>query len=281
VKYWLIEKAGVTITVGTACEECDHLVRDSLSALLPVQVEQPQGELIKLDYQADFWMLDDDQSDVHLRLLQTGDAIYHLTDRIVFHIANSSQVAHCLHAAAVSHKQRALIIPGDSGHGKSSLTAWLVANGFEYITDELVLIDDDNKLEGVGRPIQIKASGVDAVSSLIKDESKVFPGSLANGLTVDVLGGQFSQSEALLSLILFVKFEHNAGFSLEKLSSAQAGLKLMGSHVNARNMDGYGFNQMTSLARNTQCYSLVYGGFDTLPEDFVQTLQSLLLATTE
>lgn len=81
--------------------------------------------------------------------------IYHLTDRIVFHLANNAKDVHCLHAACVAVGEQAIVIPANSGSGKSNFTSWLVANGFAYLTDKLILIDAQRKLEGVSRPIQM------------------------------------------------------------------------------------------------------------------------------
>ena len=46
-----------------------------------------------------------------------------------------------LHAGAVERDGRAIVVAGESGRGKSTLTAALVQAGFNYVTDELVLID--------------------------------------------------------------------------------------------------------------------------------------------
>ena len=46
-----------------------------------------------------------------------------------------------LHAGAVERDGQAIVVAGESGRGKSTLTAALVQAGFNYLTDELVLID--------------------------------------------------------------------------------------------------------------------------------------------
>ncbi len=46
-----------------------------------------------------------------------------------------------LHAAAVSHGDQCILMPASSGSGKSTLTAALIASGFEFCTDELVLLN--------------------------------------------------------------------------------------------------------------------------------------------
>jgi len=77
-------------------------------------------------------------------------------------------------------------------------------------------------------------------------------------------------------MIVFPQYKEHSNYSLTKLSSAKAGMSLMENYVNARNIDGHGFKAMMSMIRDTPCYSLEYGGFDTLPSDFLEQLTSLL-----
>lgn len=54
-----------------------------------------------------------------------------------------SILAYC-HAAAVSHAGRSLLMPGNSGVGKSTLTAFLVAKGFGYLGDDIIALAEDD-----------------------------------------------------------------------------------------------------------------------------------------
>ena len=152
---WLIERGGIQITVNAKSAKAEELVLAALSAMLPQQVSVAKGIKLVVSTEDDMWVLCDKSADLERKLKTPGDLIYHLTDRIVFHIADKSINSYCLHAAAVSYGELALLIPANSGSGKSSFTTWLVANGFDYLTDELILIDQDHQVSGVGRPIQI------------------------------------------------------------------------------------------------------------------------------
>ena len=48
-----------------------------------------------------------------------------------------------LHAAAVGKHGQCIVMPAESGSGKSTLTAAMAASGFDYYTDELVLVTND------------------------------------------------------------------------------------------------------------------------------------------
>ena len=45
-----------------------------------------------------------------------------------------------IHAAAVSHGKECIVLPAKAGNGKSTLTAAMIESGFQYCTDELVLL---------------------------------------------------------------------------------------------------------------------------------------------
>ena len=274
---WLIEQGGVKLTVKAKKGPARDLVEIALAAVKCERVKTSQGIRLSVTYDGESWEVQDQSSNIKRKLDRTGDVVYHLTDRIVFHVADKAADTHCLHAASVSKNERALVIPANSGAGKSTFTTWLAANGFEYLTDELILVDDDAMIEGIARPIQIKSNGLDAISHLIVDDDLVQKGNFANALPVACLGGsKVAEARQKLALFVFPKYTKGGAYRFERLSSAEAGMRLMANHVNARNLEGHGFRAMMEIIRNTQCYSLEYGGFDTLPPDFSSQLETLL-----
>ncbi|HNQ05156.1 MAG TPA: HprK-related kinase A [Thiobacillaceae bacterium] len=73
-----------------------------------------------------------------------------------------------LHAAVLERGGRALIMPGDPGAGKSTLTAALMLDGWRLLSDEIALIDrDDGLLRGLARPVSLKNASI----HLIQDHS--------------------------------------------------------------------------------------------------------------
>ena len=279
---WKIERAGVVIIVAVDSAS-EPLVAAALAGMRAQRVPAQQAaetEQIELSVSASdgAWVLHDAASDLTRSLDQPGDLIYHLTDRIVFHVADNAQQAHCLHAAAVADNGRALVVPADSGAGKSTFTTWMVTQGFDYITDELILIDELQRVDGLARPIQIKPNGIDAVKPLLQNSATIYPGKLANAVPITSLAGGVSELPShALGAILFPQYTRGVSYSLRKLTSADAGMRLMANHVNARNLEGHGFRAMMALIRATDCYALEYGGFDTLPNDFADQVKSLLM----
>jgi len=274
---WLIDMAGVKVTVKARKGAAKNIVELALAAIPTERVSSTRGIKLSVKHDDGAWELIDHSNKLRRKLTAPGDVIYHLTDRIVFHIADQAGGVHCLHAAAVAQNNCALVIPANSGAGKSSFTTWSVAQGFGYVSDELILLTDDGQLEGVARPIQIKAHGLAAVDHLIKDKSLVQKGKFVTALPIACLGGaHVAVAKQQLTAMLFPKYKKGSEFSFERLSAAVAGMNLMANHVNARSLEGHGFRAMMNLIRSTPCYSLEYGGFDKLPTDFPNQLQALL-----
>lgn len=274
---WLIEKAGVQITVKASGKLAIELLAQVLAVIPHEEVKTSRGVRINLSRDEDTWVLEDKTSNIKRKLAQSGDAIYHLTDRVVFHIADKAKDVHCLHAACVAYKGQALVIPANSGAGKSTLTTWLVSQGFDYLTDELILIYPDGHLEGLARPIQIKHHGLAPIQSLIAQPELVEEGKQVTAIPVAALSNASSLDAADgIALFLFPKYDKGSGFSFARLSSAEAGLRLMGNHINARSLDGHGFSAMMKIMRHEAAYSLNYGGFADFPNDFKQQLEVLL-----
>ena len=74
---------------------------------------------------------------------EADDAVSTLAAKLNLMAVAGSMGRVLLHAGAVERDGRAIVVAGESGRGKSTLTAALVQAGFNYLTDELVLIDPD------------------------------------------------------------------------------------------------------------------------------------------
>ncbi len=71
-----------------------------------------------------------------------------------------------LHAAVLERNGQAVILPGDPGAGKSTLTAALALSGWRLLSDELTLIDrDDGMIVALARPISLKNQSIAIIQS--------------------------------------------------------------------------------------------------------------------
>jgi hypothetical protein len=196
------------------------------------------------------------------------------------YLAAHSRGGLLFHAAGLAWGGQGLLLPAGIGGGKSTLAAWLVTKGLDYLTDELVFVPMGTEaMQAFTRPLNLK----NPARAVLQDRFDL------EGNTPHILSGPRSflvpptllkpanrLSEPPLSLILFPHYLPDHDFSLRPLSKAQAGLELMQCLVNARNLPEHGFPEVAHLARRVPAYKMSYAHFDQLGECIESVLQSAL-----
>ena len=207
------------------------------------------------------------------KLLYFGESRYRLAyiliNEIIFHCIEANTRQHALHAGAVHRGDRCVILPGHSGRGKSTLTAWLVANGWQYLTDELVFLANDGSVLPLTRPITLKVNdkhkswllhGHHSGSIVTGDSGSMIPHRLFNAA--------FSVSHPRVTDIIYPEFTEGVRGCFREMSPAKSALYLMQSHVNARNLNGHGIADISTIVRRCRSYRLIYGDFADLDTIF-------------
>ncbi|HHB76536.1 MAG TPA: glycosyltransferase, partial [Desulfobulbus sp.] len=210
-----------------------------------------------------------------------------LMGEIIYAMIDGVHSGLTLHAGAVAWKNKGIWLPGTSGAGKSSLSAWLCTQGFSYLTDELIHCPFGSlRFDAFTRPLNFKNHGLDALTALLPD---TLPGNdtLAGDAVTMAQPEVFGQCRATmpeLAFLLFPTFEQGADLELEPMSPAQAGLQLMGCHVNARNLPGHGFAEVVKLCRQVPACRLIYGSFQQLEnrlDSFLELALDSALTTSQ
>ncbi|MDO8400510.1 MAG: glycosyltransferase [Bradyrhizobium sp.] len=205
--------------------------------------------------------------------LSRPDALIQLSEIVASRLAAHIRTGTALHAGAVGWNGRSILIPGLSGAGKSSLTAWLVDKGFSYLTDELVILTAHGALVGLPRALMLKPDADIIISRLPRFADSP---SLRVGQNFVLRPDAPADADLLCGLIIFPAFITDAGLTIEPLTAAKACFRLMGCNVNARNLADGGFAAISELARRVPAIELRYGAFEQL-DGVVDTLASLML----
>ena len=170
------------------------------------------------------------------------------------------------HAAGLAHENRGLWLCGRSGSGKTTLAAWLVASGFQYLTDEVIAYPPEGgEARGFCRSLVLKkGSSViwerwldkDGADSVLKmdDGSAWFPPTVLNPAAV--------RERAEPVLVVFPTYRDKSEFEIEKLTLAGTVFHLMQSLVNARNFSDHGMGGVKALAQKVSAYKLTYSDID-------------------
>ena len=70
-----------------------------------------------------------------------------------------------LHAGVVGWREKAIVLPGDSFFGKTTLVAELVRNGAEYYSDEYAILDHEGLVHPFARPLSMRTDGKSIVET--------------------------------------------------------------------------------------------------------------------
>jgi len=196
---------------------------------------------------------------------------YDLTLQMLMTELISRLVAVCdrglvLHAAALAWQGNGLILCGKSSSGKSSLAAWLTAEGFQYLTDEIIELPlNGDMIHGLPRSITLKhGSAFIWKSRLPNIETQGFLSFEDGGAWIDPY--LFHQDAVAKSstpqVLVFPQYQADAPLQTQKLTTAEALFRLLEALVNARNLPGHGMEGATRLAKQVKAYSLTYSDIE-------------------
>jgi hypothetical protein len=96
----------------------------------------------------------DDGTTIKCRTVRDAQDL--LEGEVAIHVAASAPEVIFIHAGVVGWKGRALILPGRTMTGKSSLVRALVARGATYYSDEYALIDREGRIHPYARRMSLR-----------------------------------------------------------------------------------------------------------------------------
>lgn len=191
-----------------------------------------------------------------------------LSGEVLFSLIENNTRNMAIHAGLVSNTRGSMLLPADSGSGKSSVTTWLLSKGWGYHTDELVMIDIENSsLTAFTRPLNIKVHGLEPVSEIFdidRHRAQMRSCNMVTMIPHRLVNPRYNPRIPPLTTIVFPVFSRDMEPGLQPLGGAEAGLEMMRSNVIARNLPGHGFTSVAKLVRNLPAYRLHYQHFDNL-----------------
>ncbi len=123
-----------------------------------------------------------------------------------------------VHAGVVGWKGQAIIIPGRSYSGKSTLVAELVRAGATYYSDEFAVLDPRGRVHPFIKPLELREEGE-------FNQTKI---------TVAELGGQSGTKPLPVGLVLMTQFKRGARWRPRKLTAGRGVLEMLFNTVSAR-----------------------------------------------
>ena len=190
-----------------------------------------------------------------------------LLGSVCYHLAWHSRGGLLFHAGGLEWQQHGLLLPGTMGAGKTTLTARLLGRGFNYLSDEMVFIPQTSEtMDALPRPLNLKHPARPVLKAQL-DYTACHPTQIYSASTTDLVPpGLFNPrtrfSAPPLRLIVFPCYQPEGRFDLQPLTKAQAGLELMKCLINARNLPGHGFAEISRLVKIAPAYKMSYASFE-------------------
>ncbi|MFP5261142.1 MAG: hypothetical protein ACLGJB_04455 [Blastocatellia bacterium] len=135
------------------------------------------------------------------------------------YVAETSPRRVFVHAGVVGWQGKAIVIPGRSFSGKTTLTAELVKAGMTYYSDEYAVLDAQGRVHHYARPLSIRENG-----HLEKPKK----------YQVETLGGQPGSKPLPVGLVVVSKYKPGARWRPRQLSAGEGALALLANTVSAR-----------------------------------------------
>lgn len=156
------------------------------------------------------------------RLARTlGEAeVYDALERdLQLYVAERARKRAFIHAGVVGWKGRALIMPGRSFSGKSTLTRELIRRGALFYSDEYAVIDGRGRVHPFPKALQIREQGASGKQTKYSVES---------------LGAVEGVRPLPVGLVLLSEYRSGARFQPRRLTAGQGALAVMQHAVAAR-----------------------------------------------
>jgi hypothetical protein len=179
-----------------------------------------------------------------------------LSKDVEFFLAERARHRVFVHAGVVGWNGRAIVIPGRSSTGKTTLVAALVRAGALYYSDEYAVFDGRGRVHPFARPLSIRETG---------DSTRRVP--------VEELGGKAGSGPLPLGAVVVTQHRAGSHWQPRRLSPGQAMLELMANTVAVRRQPE---PTLSALQRGVAGASLFLKGVRDGTEDVIQRIRKEL-----
>ena len=123
-----------------------------------------------------------------------------------------------VHAGVVGWQGRAILIPGTSYSGKTTLVEHLIRAGATYYSDEYAVLDERGRVHPYARPLGIRVSDTARATKVRAEE----------------IGAQIGSKPLSIDLVISTGFKAGARWRPRKLTRGKGVLELLANTVSAR-----------------------------------------------
>jgi hypothetical protein len=140
-----------------------------------------------------------------------------------------------LHAGVVAWKGRAILLPGKSFSGKTTLVAEFIRSGAKYYSDEFAVLDDRGRVHPYARPLGVR----------VANEFKGRP------VPVEAIGGHSGSTPLRVGMAVFAQYSEGGSWQPRRLTAGETVLRLLENSLGVRADPERVVNVVTGVARET------------------------------
>jgi hypothetical protein len=170
------------------------------------------------------------------RLVRTHDfeeVLRLLEQDVELYIGDQARRRIFVHAGAVGWNGRAILVPGRSGSGKSSLVKALVEAGASYYSDEFAVLDERGRVHPYPIPLAIRPGRDGAARTKYRAEE---------------IGGVVGARPLPVGLVVITRWLEGRQFRPHSLSAGRAVLELLATALPARRRPARVLDTLTRVA---------------------------------
>jgi len=134
-----------------------------------------------------------------------------LTRDLMVHVAEHAPDRVFVHAGVVGWRGSALVMPGTSFAGKTTLVAELVRAGATYYSDEYAVLDEQGWVHPYPRELQMRRTG--------EQEQR--------GVALEALGGSVGKVPLRVAQVVFAHYVEGGQWRPEPVSAGMAALEML------------------------------------------------------
>jgi hypothetical protein len=186
-------------------------------------------------------------------LAKNGRELFRCSDRTEFlerfgsivalHVADNSRKLVFIHAGVVGWGDQAIVIPGRSFSGKTTLVAELVRAGATYYSDEFAVVDRHGRVHPYPRPLQIR-------------EGRTYRQTCC---PVESLGGIAAETPLPIGVVIFSRYQEGASWLPQELSPGIGCLRMLDNTISARSAPAIALTTLKRVASRAVAVSGLRG----------------------
>ena len=178
------------------------------------------------------------------------------------YIAQATRRWFFVHAGVVGWKRRAIVVPGRSLSGKTTLVKEFLHAGADYFSDEFAVLDASGRVHPFARPLSVRTGQSQSQGRM--------------RITAGELGGEAGSEPLPVALVVLTQYKPGAHWRPRVLSSGKGILGLLANAIAARTQPERALATLERMTRRAQVLESARGEANEVVESILQHLDGLI-----